>query len=64
VTATFVLTIGLDLWPIILGLVIGGVLAAPIAAFAASRIPARPLMLLVGVLVILVSARNIIKYWV
>ena len=63
VTATFVATIGLELWPIIIGLVIGGVLAAPLAAYAASRVPARPLMLLVGTLVILVSARNILKFF-
>lgn len=63
VTAAFIFTIGLELWPIILGLIIGGVLAAPIAAFAASRVPARPLMLLVGTLVIFVSARNILKFF-
>ncbi len=63
VTATFVATIGLELWPIVIGLIAGGVLAAPLAALVASRVPARPLMLLVGTLVILVSARNILKFF-
>jgi uncharacterized membrane protein YfcA len=62
ITATFIATIGLELWPIIAGLIIGGVLAAPLAAYAASRIPAKPLMVIVGCLVILISARNIFKF--
>ncbi len=62
ITLTFIATIGLDLWPIIARLIVGGVLAAPLAAYVASRVPARPLMVLVGTLVILISARNIVKY--
>ena len=34
---------------IILGLLIGGTLAAPLAAFAAKKLPRRPFMLLVGI---------------
>jgi uncharacterized membrane protein YfcA len=41
ITATFVATIGLELWPIIAGLVAGGVLAAPFAAFMTRRLPKR-----------------------
>jgi uncharacterized protein len=59
ITATFVLTIGLSLWPAILGLVLGGVLAAPIAAYATKHIPDRPVMMLVGIVVIGLSARNL-----
>jgi hypothetical protein len=59
VTAVFVLTIGLTVWPIIAGLVLGGLLAAPLAAVAASRIPDRPMMILVGSVVILLSVRNL-----
>ena len=58
-TATFIVTIGLSLWPVILGLVAGGVLAAPFAALVARHVPARPIMLLVGVVVIALSARNL-----
>jgi hypothetical protein len=56
----FVVTIGLSLWPIILGLVLGGLLAAPLAAIAAKQIPPRPMMLLVGCIVILLSLRNLV----
>lgn len=65
VTATisgmFVLTTGLQLWPIILGLVIGGVIAAPFAAYAAKRLPPRPLMILVGLVIIGLSIRDLVR---
>jgi uncharacterized protein len=59
-TAVFVATIGLSLWPIIAGLVLGGVLAAPLAAVAAKQIPDRPMMMLVGSVVVLLSLRNLV----
>lgn len=61
VTAIFVATIGLSLWPAILGLVIGGVIAAPFAAYATKHLPDRPIMILVGVVVILLSLRTLLK---
>jgi uncharacterized membrane protein YfcA len=59
ISATFIATIGLDLWPTILGLIIGGVIAAPFAALAAKHFPPKILMILVGVVVMLLSARTI-----
>ncbi len=58
-SATFAVASELMLWPIILGLIIGGVLAAPFAAFAARHIPDRPMMVLVGCLIILLSLRQL-----
>lgn len=60
VTLTFLFTIGLDLWPIITGLVIGGVVAAPFAALATKHLPDKPLMIIVGSVVVLLSLRNLI----
>lgn len=60
VSLTFFATIGLELWPVILGLILGGVLAAPLGALLAARVPARPLMILVGGLVSLLSVVNIV----
>lgn len=57
---TFILTIGVDNWMPIAGLALGGAIAAPLAAKLTGRIPARPLMIAVGVLVILLSARTIV----
>lgn len=42
-----------------IGLLIGGVVAAPIAAYASSRAPRRALTVMVGVLIVLISAYNI-----
>jgi uncharacterized membrane protein YfcA len=61
ISATFLGTIGLELWPIIAGLIVGGALAAPIAAFAAKTIPDRPLMILVGSVIVLLSLRGLIQ---
>ena len=60
---TFFLTIGLTNWQIILGLALGGVLAAPIGAWACKRIPIKPFMFFVGAIVITLSLRTIIKYY-
>lgn len=59
---TFLLTIGLTHWSIILGLALGGVIAAPFGAWAAKRIPHKPFMVLVGVLVTALSVRNLLKF--
>jgi len=56
----FILTIGLIHWKIIVGLMIGGVLAAPLAAYVCSRIPRRPMMCMVGALIIITSLRTLI----
>lgn len=59
ISTTFFLTVGLALWPIITGLVIGGVIAAPFAALATKHLPGRALMAIVGVVVMLLSVRTI-----
>jgi uncharacterized protein len=60
VTATFVATVGISLWPVITGLVIGGMVAAPFAAYATKYLPDQPVMILVGVVVILLSLRSLL----
>ncbi|WP_324570526.1 sulfite exporter TauE/SafE family protein [Hyphomicrobium sp.] len=64
ISATFFVTIGLSLWPIILGLIIGGVIAAPFAALAAKHIPAKVLMLAVGCVVVLLSMHTIYRVFI
>lgn len=61
ITTTFFITVGLELWPIITGLVIGGILAAPFAALATKHLPDRVLMALVGTAVMLLSVRSIVN---
>ena len=60
VTATFIMTIGLELWPIITRLVLGGVIAAPFAALLTRHVPARVLMAMVGSMIVVLSVRGII----
>lgn len=60
ISTTFFLTVGLSLWPIIAGLILGGVIAAPFAALATKHIPDKILMLLVGGVVVLLSLRTIV----
>lgn len=54
---TFILLIGLHHFQVILGLVLGGMIAAPIAVRISNKLPVKTLMLFVGVVVILVSLR-------
>lgn len=61
ISLTFLFTIGLELFPIITGLVVGGVIAAPFAALATKHLPDKPLMIIVGSVVILLSLRNILS---
>jgi uncharacterized protein len=58
---TFFLVLGIHHWQIVAGLILGGIIAAPIAAYLSSKIPTKKLMLIVGVVVILVSIRIILK---
>ncbi len=58
-SVTFFLTIGFFHWNVIVGLMLGGVVATPIAAFFARRLPFRPFMIGVGILIIVTSARSL-----
>ena len=57
---TFLLVIGINHWNIIAGLIVGGVIAAPIAAYLSKRLPMKAMMIVVGMLVIAISLRTII----
>lgn len=59
--ATFALLIGSATWPTIAGLVVGGAFAAPFAAFLCKKLPARTLLLIVGVLISALSAFNLYR---
>jgi uncharacterized protein len=58
-SVTFFVTIGLSFWTAILGLAIGGAIAAPIAAHLTRRVPTRGLMITVGILIIALSVRTL-----
>lgn len=61
-TTTFVVLIedmG-NFWPIILGVALGGILAAPLAAYVCKRMPTRPLLAIVGSIIILLNIYNLV----
>jgi uncharacterized membrane protein YfcA len=46
---------GIQSWQIILGLIIGGTIAAPLGAYITKKVPKRQLLIIVGTLIILTS---------
>lgn len=60
-TVTFFIMIGVSHWKAVVGLIIGGVIAAPIAARLVGKIPAKPMMIAVSILVILWSCYLLVQ---
>ncbi|MFC0780380.1 sulfite exporter TauE/SafE family protein [Flavobacterium sp. HJSW_4] len=58
---TFMLFGGIHGWQIIIGLILGGVISAPIAAYLVNKIKRKPMMVAVGVLIILLSLKTLSK---
>jgi|GEM_PF-2502761 uncharacterized membrane protein YfcA len=58
VTATSIL-LAAGVSPIILGLAVGGLIATPLGAWACKRLPVKPFMMLVGMLIMLLSIRTL-----
>lgn len=61
ISITFFATIGLELLPIILGLIVGGVFAAPVAAYIVGRVPDRPMMIVVGTVICILAIREVLR---
>lgn len=58
-SVTFITIIGFSHWKVVLGLILGGMVAAPIAATLSRRLPIKTMMIMVGTIVIIVSLRII-----
>lgn len=58
---TFLLFGGINGWQVIAGLIIGGVISAPIGAYLVNKIPRKPAMVAVGLLIIYLSLRTLSK---
>ncbi len=56
----FILTLGMMNWQVVVGLLVGGVVAAPVAAYLANKLPTRLLMALVGLLISFLSVRTLV----
>jgi uncharacterized membrane protein YfcA len=57
----FTLMVGTGVWVLVLGLIIGGLGAAPFAALVTKRLKTRTLLILVGTLISIVSLFNLYK---
>lgn len=57
----FIIMLGLSNWRMILGLAAGGALAAPLGAYACKKLPIKPLMFFVGLVVVILSVRTILQ---
>lgn len=58
---TFLLFEGVNSWQVVLGLIVGGTVASPLGAIFVNKVKRKPMMILVGTLVIIISLRTIIK---
>jgi hypothetical protein len=61
-SGVFTLFIGITGWSIIIGLILGGVLAAPLGAWMAKIVSQRFLLITVGFVIILLSAKNVFGF--
>jgi uncharacterized protein len=60
---TFMIFQGINSWQVASGLILGGVIAAPFGAFLLNKVPRKPMMVLVGCLVIVLSIRTLVKFF-
>src|SRR5690606_2931510 len=58
---TFIFTIGVQHWNIVAGLLIGGIITAPFSAMLTSKLPARKMFFVVGIVVIIMSIITIYR---
>ena len=62
---TFSVFLGIgDYWRVILGLALGGVVAAPLAAIMCKKVPEKKMMVAVGALIVLLNIRNLIMLFI
>lgn len=58
---TFFITLGVQHWNIILGLLIGGIITAPFSAMLTAKLPVKKMFIIIGTLVIVMSSITIYK---
>lgn len=61
---TFFSVMGVDHWQVVLGLIIGGVMAAPIAAKLVGKLPTQKMFLGVGIIIIIWSLQILLKIFI
>lgn len=62
-TGVFMFFVGIESWKVVLGLISGGVLAAPFGALLLSRINRRAIMIAIGIVIIVTSLYSLMKLY-
>jgi uncharacterized membrane protein YfcA len=62
-SVVFIVTIGLTNWKIILGLLLGGIIAAPLGAVVTKKLPQKAILIIVGALIIVLQMRTLAQIW-
>lgn len=62
-SAALLAALRFEYWQTIVGLIIGGLLAVPLGPYLTKKLPYKPLMIMVGVLVTLLSLRNLLGFF-
>jgi len=58
---TFIFTVGIHHWNMVLGLLLGGVITAPFSAMLTAKLPVKKMFVVVGIVVIVMSAITICR---
>lgn len=61
-SVVFAISLSFNYWQIIIGLILGGIIAAPVAAFLCQKIKTKTALILVGLLIIFLSLKTLLKY--
>jgi uncharacterized protein len=59
-SAVFAKYVGIDSWQVVVGLILGGIIAAPFGAFILNRINMKTALMLVGSLIVLMNLRTLL----
>lgn len=62
ISLVFLMTIGITHWQAALMVALGGMCAAPLGAYACKRVPAKPLMFGVGLVIVLVGLKTLLGF--
>lgn len=60
-TGVFMFFVGIESWQVVLGLIVGGVVAAPVGAVFASKADRRVMMITIGIVIMITSIYTIYK---
>jgi uncharacterized protein len=63
ISISFFFSIGIQHWNIVLGLLVGGVIAAPIAAMLVKKLPAKGILYAVATVVLLISSFQLYNFY-